>query len=194
MNRGLRVLASISLVGLSGLPAMMPQVHAQTQTVIITYTRPPPNCNNTGTCIETGSGYSSGGNGGGGGGYIPENEASDTTVAAANGDVCKNRLASPTTRSTHSLSDQNTRYEAAMQLFNAIKLFQDLRAISQPYQFVENGVAMVVSGFAITYSDGAKEAWVVKSDYRTSSVSLLDLPLPNMTPPTKPAGSSCQAG
>jgi hypothetical protein len=152
MKRGLRVLASISVLGMQYAPAMLATAAAQ-QSIEIWGNRPPPNCNNTGTCIETGSGYSSGGNGGGGGGYIPENEASDTTIAAANGDVCKNALASPKTRSTSSLSDQNQRYEAAMQLFNVIKLSQDLRAITQPYRFVENGVAMVVSGFSITYSD-----------------------------------------
>jgi hypothetical protein len=197
MKRGLRVLASISLVGLSGLPALMPEVHAQDQTAIITGTRdrPPPNCNNTGTCVETGSGYSSGGNGGGGGGYIPEGEGqnTETQAAATKADVCKNPLATASTRATSSTQNQSERHVAASQLFKAMRVGRALSDVTRPYQAVVNGVATLMDAFEITYSDGASELWLVKPGQAMTGDPLVDLPPAAMTPPTKPAGSSCQA-
>lgn len=85
MRNGLKVLASISLVGLQAHPVLMNAAQAQ-QKVIITapYPPPPAPCPSDAYCSSGGDGgygYSGGGSGGGGGGYIPESEASPTPVS-----------------------------------------------------------------------------------------------------------------
>lgn len=83
MKNGLRVLASISLIGIQAQPALMHAAEAQ-EVITITGTRDPnPPCPVNATCYSGGGGYSSGGTGGGGGGYIPENEAVLLAAAAA---------------------------------------------------------------------------------------------------------------
>ena len=84
MRNKVKVLASISLVGIQFAPAIVGSAYAQDQTVVVTAPRPAPTpapCPVDAYCAPGGGGgYSGGGGGGGGGGYIPENEA--TPVAA----------------------------------------------------------------------------------------------------------------
>jgi hypothetical protein len=198
MNRYARVLAVTSAVGMQIVPPNVPSVLAQSQTIEITGSKlacGPSQILVNGFCqYGSISDYSAGGGSGygGSGSYIPENEAQQIAMAVGvMTDVCKNPLATQATKNTSSQSDTTERWLAAMQLFSVNKA-SSFRNITHPIQaIVVNGRTSSV-GFTITYSDGAKETWVVNPFL--SSALLLDQPLPGMSAPTKPAGSSCNAG
>lgn len=116
---------------------------------------------------------------GGGPGSIGEAMASARERAFNMSNVC-NAPVSQAARSTKSSSDVTSRWLAAQEVFNVIQsknlwtfYHQSINGLS----FLMNGVKY--TGFKVTYSDGARETWAVNPGFRTSSVKLLDQPLPN---------------
>lgn len=93
-------------------------------------------------------------------------------------------LVSNAARSTTSTSDVTSRWLAAQEVFTFIKNAGNLaqyREISRSLTFIIDGKRY--DGFTVTYADGARETWAVNPGHATSSVKLLDQPLPNSLEP-----------
>ncbi|MDD2545377.1 MAG: hypothetical protein PHI55_03745 [Burkholderiaceae bacterium] len=95
-------------------------------------------------------------------------------------------LVSGNAKSTTSTSDLTSRWLAAQEVFNFINNSGNLaqyREITRTLTFIINGKRY--NGFAIAYADGVRETWPINPGYSTSSVKLLDQPLPNSQEPYK---------
>jgi hypothetical protein len=139
----------------------------------------------------SGSGYSSGSSSGSGS-SIPENEATLARGSGVLSDVCTSPAATESTKNTSSLSDITGRWLAASQLFTAQNLWNSSNLVTKgPIVFQ----GRTYQGyFTVTYSDGATEKWAVAVPLGSTATALVPDPLPGLTPPTKPAGSSCKPG
>ncbi len=93
--------------------------------------------------------------------------------------VC-NAIVSDAARSTTSTSDVTSRWLAAQEVFNYMHM-QNI--ISQWREYTGNIVFKIdgkmYSGFKVRYADGASETWAINPGYKTSSIKLLDSPMPN---------------
>ena len=94
-------------------------------------------------------------------------------------DMRCNRLTTPTTRQTTSLSDPTSRYEGAQQLFTAIAGAEGgmlgIRAVigaSPPKLYG----GKLVANFTVTYMDGGSESWVVHPGVTPSLIIEANLP------------------
>jgi hypothetical protein len=126
--------------------------------------------------------------GGGGPGNVGYAIASARERAFNMSNVC-NAPVSPGARATTANSDVTSRWLAAQEVFNVIQsrnLYPLYQQSINSLSFLMNGVKY--SGFKITYSDGARETWAINPGFRTSSVKLLDQPLPNSLKPGAEAG------
>jgi hypothetical protein len=137
------------------------------------------------------SDYSSGSSSGSGA-SIPENKAFLAGGSSLLSDVCTNPIATDSTKNTSSLSDLTGRWLAVSRLYTAQNLWKSSNLITKgPIVFQ----GRTYQGyFTVTYSDSAKEKWVVAVPLGSTATALVQDPLPGLTPPTKPAGSSCKPG
>lgn len=101
--------------------------------------------------------------------------------------VCAPHI-SDAARSTTSTSDVLSRWLAAMEVFNYLKMASLLEKAFEagvPRMFMFNGKEY--SPFEVSYADGVKEIWPVNPAYYYSSVKLLDEPFPNSQTPYDPS-------
>ncbi len=78
------------------------------------------------------------------------------------------------------------RWLAAQEVFTFIKNAGNLanyREMTRSLNFIIDGKQY--QGFAVTYADGVRETWAINPGHATSSVRLLDEPLPNSMEPYK---------
>jgi hypothetical protein len=100
--------------------------------------------------------------------------------------VCFSALSSGA-RNTTRYSDVTSRWLAAQEVFNTMNaqnIVWDWNYILNSLQFLLKGVKY--DGFVVYYADGSKETWAVNPAYATSSIKLLDQPLPNSLEPKVP--------
>lgn len=106
-------------------------------------------------------------------------------------DVCNNPLISQAARETTSSGAPEQRFLTANETFNSIAIIKHL-----PQLFMGQGSIRIMidskpyQGFKITYADGASEVWLVNPGWATSSIKVLDTPVPG----TLKAASSPSAG
>lgn len=96
-------------------------------------------------------------------------------------------IVSSNAKSTTSQSDVTSRWLAAQEVFNSMYLEGTLfnwREITGNVVFKIDG--KVYNGFVVFYADGYKETWAVNPGFKTSSVKLLDSPMPNSLDGSKP--------
>lgn len=106
--------------------------------------------------------------------------------------VCKSPVSSSAKSTTHT-SDVTTRWLAAQELFNVVMaqgLWSMYRAATNSLSFIMNNSKY--AGFRVTYADGYVETWAVYPGYSTSTIKLLDQPLPNSL--KSGGGAGCTAG
>jgi hypothetical protein len=100
-------------------------------------------------------------------------------------------------KSTLSTSDTTNRWLAAQEVYTYIVTSGNLSLINGLYRdlsFVIDG--RNYKGFTVSYADGVRETWAVTPNAATSSVKLLDEPMPNSQEPYKNSVSTpkCNVG
>jgi len=100
-------------------------------------------------------------------------------------------------KSTTSESDVTSRWLAAQEVFNSTKnmnLLTKYFAIMKDLTFVIDGNSY--KGFTVGYADGTGETWAINPAYATSTIKLLDHPMPGSLSPYqgKSHRPKCNAG
>ena len=94
-------------------------------------------------------------------------------------DACLSPVSSGAKQTT-SQSDVTSRWLAAQEMFNVVQsknLWSMYRNATSSLTFIMNGKDY--AGFKVKYADGFVEAWAVYPGYSTSTIKLLDQPMPN---------------
>lgn len=87
-------------------------------------------------------------------------------------------------RSTTSKSDATTRWLAAQAVFNRMRAAYLLETWMEVHsKIIFRMDRKNYQGFVVTYADGVGETWAINPGYRTSSISLLDHPMPGSQTP-----------
>jgi hypothetical protein len=125
------------------------------------------------------------------GGGVPGAGPLEIAEARSMATVCSNKIPlSAAARQTTSASDVTSRWLAAQEVFNAIQVKGRVIALilgSGVYNFGVNNRRV----FIVSYADGARESWLVNPAYLSSSVKLMDQPLPNSQYPNNGAFPTC---
>lgn len=124
---------------------------------------------------------------------IPALDPQKFAAATKNRTVCSTELAlSQATRQTTSQSDVNDRWLAAQNVFANLHTRGWLLSLLIGGPRLQTSPGGTHGIFIVMYADGYWESWLVAPGWQTSTIKLLDQPMPNsMKGPATGPGSTC---